>query len=474
MALQTGGFQVARGGGAAFTPAAPAPLQFVDGRTLAPDFSYGGDIGISAVTEGSQAATAALLSGVSVGLEGILSGISTLEERRYAEKQAELEHQRALELAEEKNYLADSLSPLEQERLLGQRLQNIQTRRELSEPTDPYAPYLGESPGRVPRSEENLPEIPDPNLGLVPDDLPLEPLPELLPESVDVEAPKPLAEAALPAASESAPADTTQPMFAGPNGMLLVVPLPGGGRMIINRATGTSTLDKDGMRTAADPAELPEEIKDQLQLKGVTINAKGEVSTQYEPSMAASDREKEIGMMQQSMEQARRVVRDIDTIVKTAESSALPATGKFSDLVAKLPVTTGASDIRALIENITADVAFKTLADMRRNSKTGGALGAISEKELTLLAAAEGSINPSLSWPIFKRNLMEISTARKELMNMWAGKLSSMGAGTSSSDLTSEINALAEKLDAMDDKNSAEYREGREKLKGLVRRQQGK
>ena len=38
--------------------------------------------------------------------------------------------------------------------------------------------------------EENIP-VPDPNLGLTPDDVPLEPLPELLPENVDVPGPTP-------------------------------------------------------------------------------------------------------------------------------------------------------------------------------------------------------------------------------------------------------------------------------------------
>jgi hypothetical protein len=56
---------------------------------------------------------------------------------------------------------------------------------------------------------------------------------------------------------------------------------------------------------------------------------------------------------------------------------------------------------------------------------------------------------------------------------MWGGKLASMGAGTSQFDLTAEINSLAEQLDDMPDKNSEEYRAGRERLKELVRRQRG-
>lgn len=361
------------------------------------------------------------------------------------------------------------MTPLDRERLLGQRLQNIERIREME---DPYAEFLGE------KGPSPLGDIPDPNLDIRPEDVPLEPFAEVRPElpSEDISLP-PLQQARPPGEKPAPGAVPEGYTTVGPGGMLLVVPIPtesGGGRMIINRATGATTIDKGaGDKTETTAAGLPEELKDELRLKGVTVNAKGEVSTTYEPSTADEDQQKEIGMMQSSIEQANRVVRDIDTIIETAESARLPATGKFSDWIATLPVTTGASDVRALIKNIEADVAFKTLADMRRNSKTGGALGAISDRELALLAAAEGSINPSLSWPVFKRNLIAIRDARKELTKMWGGKLASMGAGTSQFDLTAEINSLAEQLDDMDDKNSEEFRAGRERLKELVRRQRG-
>jgi len=465
MAIQTGGFNVARGGGLSFQPAAPVSLPFVPGSTLAP-----GDIGTSAVVEGSRQATSNLLAGVNVALQSVLGGVMTVDERRRQKEEDELKHERALEIARERNYLADLMTPYEKERLLGQRLQNIETIRDLE---DPYGKFLGEE------TVSPLGDIKDPNLGLVPADLPLQPFdknaPEpALPERDDQTLP-PLQKTRPP--GEKPAADTEGYTTAGPGGMFLIVPISeeqGGGRMIINRATGTTTIDKGaGDKTETTAEGLPPELKDQLKLKGVTINAKGDISTTYEPSTADADREKDIATMQSSIEQAGRVVRDIDTIINSANSARLPATGKFSDYLATLPFTTGASDVRALIKNIEADVAFKTLADMRRNSKTGGALGAISDRELALLAAAEGSINPSLSWPIFKKNLEAIRDARKELLKIYSGKLGKMGAGTSASDLTSEINDLAEELDSMPDQNSAEYRDGRQRLKELVRRQRG-
>lgn len=467
MAIQTGGFNVARGGGLTFQPAAPTALPFVAGSTLAP-----GDIGINAVVEGSRQATSNLLSGVNVALQGVLGGAMAVDERRLKREELELKYERDLAIARERSFLSDIMTPYEKERLLGQRLQNIETIQDME---DPYGKFLGEE------TTSPLGDIQDPNLGLVPKDMPLEPLDPRTPEPVEPALPErddqnlpPLSRTRPPGEKPVASGDYTT---AGPGGMLLIVQIPeeeGGGRMIINRATGATTIDKGaGDKTETTAAGLPPELKDQLKLKGVTINAKGDVSTTYEPSTADADRQKEIGMMQSTIEQAGRVVRDIDTIISSAQSASLPSTGRFSDWIATLPVTTGASDVRALIKNIEADVAFKTLADMRRNSPTGGALGAISDKELSLLAAAEGSINPSLSWPIFKRNMEAVRDARKELLQMYSQKLKKMGAGTSASDLTSEINDLAEELDSMPDQNSAEYRDGRARLKELVRRQRG-
>ena len=464
MAIQTGGFNVAGRGGLSFQPAAPVALPFVPGSTLA-----AGDIGIDAVVEGSRQATTNLLSGVNVALQGVLGGVMAVDERRLKREELELKHERDLAIARERSFLSDIMTPYEKERLLGQRLQNIETIRDME---DPYGKFLGEE------TTSPLGDIADPNAGLVPEDLPLQPFDKdvdpALPERDDQTLP-PLQETRPP--GEKPAADTEGYTTAGPGGMFIIVPISeekGGGRMIINRATGTTTIDKGaGDKTETTAGGLPPELKDQLRLKGVTINAKGDISTTYEPSTADADKEKEVGMMQSSIEQAGRIVRDIDTIINSAQSATLPATGKFSDYLATLPVTTGASDVRALIKNIEADVAFKTLADMRRNSKTGGALGAISDRELALLAAAEGSINPSLSWPIFKKNLEAIRDARQELLRMYSGKLGKMGAGTSASDLTSEINDLAEELDSMPDQNSAEYRDGRQRLKELVRRQRG-
>jgi len=58
---------------------------------------------------------------------------------------------------------------------------------------------------------------------------------------------------------------------------------------------------------------------------------------------------------------------------------------------------TPAADLGALLETIQADAAFATLQKMRDNSPTGGALGAVSEKELGLLQSAAAALNQAQS-----------------------------------------------------------------------------
>jgi hypothetical protein len=67
-----------------------------------------------------------------------------------------------------------------------------------------------------------------------------------------------------------------------------------------------------------------------------------------------------------------------------------------------------ANDLYTTVDTIKANVSFDTLSAMRKNSPTGGALGAVSDTELRLLAATAGSLDPSQSTPQFERNLNNV------------------------------------------------------------------
>jgi len=68
-----------------------------------------------------------------------------------------------------------------------------------------------------------------------------------------------------------------------------------------------------------------------------------------------------------------------------------------------------------LLGTLQAKIAFKTLQEIREQSKTGGGLGSISERELTLLAGAEGALGQDLSDEQLRETLAKL---RKDATNV--------------------------------------------------------
>lgn len=85
------------------------------------------------------------------------------------------------------------------------------------------------------------------------------------------------------------------------------------------------------------------------------------------------------------------------------------ASGSFARSV--LPTGTAGYDLKADVTSLQANLAFDALQAMRDASKTGGALGAISERELDLLQSAAGNINPDQSHAAFLANLESVRQA---------------------------------------------------------------
>ncbi len=74
-----------------------------------------------------------------------------------------------------------------------------------------------------------------------------------------------------------------------------------------------------------------------------------------------------------------------------------------------------AANVEALLETLRARLSFAELAKMKAASPTGGALGAISERELSLLGAAEQSLSVSQSQEQFSENLNNIESSLARL-----------------------------------------------------------
>lgn len=78
-----------------------------------------------------------------------------------------------------------------------------------------------------------------------------------------------------------------------------------------------------------------------------------------------------------------------------------------------------AKSVDNAVDTLKANVAFDRLQKMRDNSKTGGALGQVSEKELKLLEANLASLDPTSAE--FKNNLRTIRSAYERVVDIEQG-----------------------------------------------------
>ena len=99
-----------------------------------------------------------------------------------------------------------------------------------------------------------------------------------------------------------------------------------------------------------------------------------------------------------------RLINNIDELLD--DPGLGTATGKSGFATGLIPGSK-AYDIRSNIKTLTANQAFQTLQAIRDASKTGGALGQVSERELDLLEKTVASLDPNQSDKQFKKNLIK-------------------------------------------------------------------
>jgi hypothetical protein len=89
--------------------------------------------------------------------------------------------------------------------------------------------------------------------------------------------------------------------------------------------------------------------------------------------------------------------------------------------------TTDARDLAADLETIKANLGFQQLQEMRRQSPTGGALGNVSERELTALQSSLTSLDQAQSPEQLRAHLNEILIHYTNWKNTVNGRMSAGG-----------------------------------------------
>jgi hypothetical protein len=113
-----------------------------------------------------------------------------------------------------------------------------------------------------------------------------------------------------------------------------------------------------------------------------------------------------------SQERTRRIMQSVDDLSNRVSGMTVGAGGS---LMSYLPGST-ATDFDADLKTLKSNIAYGELAEMRAASKTGGALGAVSDKETALLESALGALDTRQSPANFKKNLAQI----KNSLEIWS------------------------------------------------------
>lgn len=104
-----------------------------------------------------------------------------------------------------------------------------------------------------------------------------------------------------------------------------------------------------------------------------------------------------------SVERANRTVEQVDRLMENVSGW----TTGWGSWLRGIP-TTSSRNFNAELQTLKSNIAFNELTQMREASKTGGALGQVSDREGRLLESALGALDSGQSPENFKQNLEQI------------------------------------------------------------------
>lgn len=118
-------------------------------------------------------------------------------------------------------------------------------------------------------------------------------------------------------------------------------------------------------------------------------------------------------------ERARRTMASVDELLPQISATTVGPIGLASSFVPG----TAAFYLKAQLDTLKSNIAFGELTAMREASKTGGALGQVSDTEGRLLQSALGALNQGLTPDQFKTQLTKI----KDSIERWQNAVNENG-----------------------------------------------
>ena len=156
---------------------------------------------------------------------------------------------------------------------------------------------------------------------------------------------------------------------------------------------------------------------------------------------------------EQQMQDLDTMMRDLNRVMDISQAGGGgPIGGSAADIPIVGPAT-AAGQLRQHLEPVRTNVAFDRLQSMRDSSPTGGALGSITERELSGLAASSGALNEFLPEGDLQRNVLDLGV---KYINAAHGTDAQIDAAVNTGRLTKEQAAEGK---ALRDQQIAEWQE---------------
>jgi hypothetical protein len=173
----------------------------------------------------------------------------------------------------------------------------------------------------------------------------------------------------------------------------------------------------EGNRIAGDYVMMPDP-NSPAGVRFVAIpGSKADLDTRKAETELSTTEQKAAAGAETTAKTADIVLQDIGRFKEMVQGQSMlnPATGFGATRMSEIGGTK-AADAAALAETIGANIGFDRLQAMREASPTGGALGAITERELAALRAVLGSIEQTQSPEQLVRNLERLELEYKKIL----------------------------------------------------------
>ena len=221
---------------------------------------------------------------------------------------------------------------------------------------------------------------------------------------------------------------------------------PQGGKdaySIVQKADGTTTIIK---ASGGLPASAVAQSQGSLKTSTVDVGGRMLVIDEYGntikdlgPSKTGlemeSDLEKEAARETSSENQSNLVISAVEEAIGLIEPTS--KLGPLGRVVASKVPGTKSFDLAKVIDTIKANLGFDALQKMRDQSPTGGALGAISDREIGLLQATVASLDIGQSTDQLEAKLNDIKTH----YGNWQNAVTQAAAGKNSSAISEAMSS---------------------------------